>query len=200
MLAAIWQLFRNPGLVEAGISQLVILLLVLESSQFQSGLCTEEVVLLVSLDGGHPSSSHIVRRFDLPLVNEIKNLNVNPGCVLKMFRISKLFVVSSYFRFLSCTGSPLGPCSCGFSTGCHATFQHVSGFIVNSVWEFNSCAAESSVTSLRHSDRCTLGTVVKLQKSCCSPFAAVTKHNDSGAAAYLCVSGVTLQCSSLVRI
>ena len=58
---------------------------------------------------------------------------------------------------------------------------------------------ELSVTSLRHSDRCTLGTEVKLKISRCSPFAVVTEQTDPGAAAYLCVSGVAVPCSSLVK-
>ena len=29
-----------------------------------------------------------------------------------------------------------------FPTGGHTALQHVSGLIANSVWEFNSCAAE----------------------------------------------------------
>ena len=41
--------------------------------------CLEEVALLVSLDGEHPSSGHIVLRFDVPHVNDIENLIVNPG-------------------------------------------------------------------------------------------------------------------------
>ena len=45
---------------------------------------------------------------------------------------------------------------------------------------------ESSVTSSRHNYRCTLGRAVKLKKSCCSPFAVVTKQNDPAAAAHLC--------------
>ena len=57
---------------------------------------------------------------------------------------------------------------------------------------------ESLVTSSRHNDRCTHGTVVKLQTSCCSPFSVVTKQNDPAAAAYFCVSGLTVQCSSSV--
>ena len=138
----------------------VFLLFVLETSQYPSGLCLEEVALLVSLDGEHPSSSHIVLRFDLPHVNEIKNLIVKPGFVLKMFRFSKLFVVSSYFLsccFFSCTRSHLGPYCSYFSTGGHA-FQHVSDLTVNSVLRnFNLCAAGSSVTSSRHNDRCTHG-------------------------------------------
>ena len=52
---------------------------------------------------------------------------------------------------------------------------------------------ELSVTSLRHSDRCTLGKIVKLLISCCSPVSVVTEQNDPAAAAYLCVSGVTVQ-------
>ena len=57
---------------------MVILLLVLETSQYPSGLCPAEVALLVSLDGDHPSSRHIFLRFDLPHVNEIKNLHCQP--------------------------------------------------------------------------------------------------------------------------
>ena len=62
-----------------------------------SSLCLEEVALLFRHDGEHPSSGHIVLWFHLPRVDEIKNLIVNRGFVLKMFRLSKLFVVSSYF-------------------------------------------------------------------------------------------------------
>ena len=103
----------------------VILLLVLETSQYPSVLCPEEGAVL---------------RFDLP---QIKNLIVIPGFPLEVFRFSKLLVAPSYFRrcFLSCTGSPLGPCSCCFSTGGHTTFQHVSGLTVDSSWDFNLCAA-----------------------------------------------------------
>ena len=40
LLAAIWQLIRNPGLVGSRrIGLLVILLLVLETSEYQFGLC-----------------------------------------------------------------------------------------------------------------------------------------------------------------
>ena len=59
--------------------------------------------------------------------------------------------------------------------------------------------AESMAAPSRHNDRCTLGIVVKLQTSCFSPFLVITKQNDPTAAAYLCVSGVTVQCSSLDR-
>ena len=76
---------------------MVILLLVLETSQYPSGLCPEEVALLVSLHGEHPSSGHIVLRFDLPHANEIKNLSVNPRFVLEVFPFSKLLLESSYF-------------------------------------------------------------------------------------------------------
>ena len=80
-----------------GTGLLVILLLIMETSQYPSGVCPEEVSLLFGLDGDHPSSGHIVRRFDLSQVNEIKNFIVNPGIVLEMFRSSKLLVVSFYF-------------------------------------------------------------------------------------------------------
>ena len=75
----------------------VILLFILETSQYPSGLCPEEVALLVGLDGKYPSSRHIVLRFDLPQINEIKNLIVNPRFPLEVFRFSNLLVVSSYF-------------------------------------------------------------------------------------------------------
>ena len=80
-----------------GIGLYVILLLVLETSQYPSSLRPEEVALLVSLDGEYPSSGHMVLRFDLPQINEIRNLIVNPGFPLEVFRFSKLLVVSSYF-------------------------------------------------------------------------------------------------------
>ena len=47
---------------------------------------------------------------------------------------------------------------------------------------------ELSVTSLRHSDRCTLGIEVKLFLSCCSPFSVVMKQNDPAAACVLLAS------------
>ena len=68
---------------------MVILLFVLETSQYPSGLCPDEVALLVDLDGE--------LRFDLPPVNEIKNLILHPRFALEMFRFSKLLVVISYF-------------------------------------------------------------------------------------------------------
>ena len=50
---------------------MVILLVVLKTSQYPSGLCLEELALLISLDGEHPSSGHIVLRLALPHVKEI---------------------------------------------------------------------------------------------------------------------------------
>ena len=79
-----------------GISLLVFLLLVLESSSYPSG-CPEEVALLVGLDGDYPSSGYVVSRLDLPHINEVKNLIVSPGFVLMMFSFSKLLVITSYF-------------------------------------------------------------------------------------------------------
>ena len=75
-----------------GLGLEVILLLVLENSQYPSSLLPEGVPLLVGLDGEYPSSGHIVLRCDLPQINEIKNLIVNPGFPLEVFRL-----VSSYF-------------------------------------------------------------------------------------------------------
>ena len=64
LLAAKWQLIRNAGHVDTG---------------DPTGLCFEEVALLVGLDGEYLSSGHTVLRFDLPQINEIKNVIVNPG-------------------------------------------------------------------------------------------------------------------------
>ena len=69
---------------------MVLLLRVLEASQHSSGLCLEEVALFICLDGEHRSSGHIIFRFDLPHVNEIKNLIINQGFALKTLCISKL--------------------------------------------------------------------------------------------------------------
>ena len=88
---------------------LIFLLFVLETSQYQSFLCLEEVALFVRLDGEHPSSRNIISRFDLPDINKIENFIVNPGFVIQVFCFSELFVLSSWFfnwGFLSCTGSP----------------------------------------------------------------------------------------------
>ena len=79
------------------IGLLIFLLFVLETSQYPSGLCLEEVTLFVRLDGEHPYTGSIISRLDLPQVGEIKKLVANSGSVLKMFRFNKLVVVSLYF-------------------------------------------------------------------------------------------------------
>ena len=90
-------LMREKGLHEIFFARMVFLLRVLEVSQHSCGLCLEEVALFVRLDGEHPSSGHIIFRFDLPHVNEIKNFIINTGFALKTFCFSKPFLVSSYF-------------------------------------------------------------------------------------------------------
>ena len=62
-----------------------------------SGLCPEEVALLVRLNREYPSPCYMVSRLELPHVNEIKNLIVKEVFVLMVLRLSKLFVLSSYF-------------------------------------------------------------------------------------------------------
>ena len=57
----------------------------------------EEVALFVGLDGKYPSSGHTILPFELPHINEIKYLVVNPRFPLEVFRFSKLLAVSSYF-------------------------------------------------------------------------------------------------------
>ena len=61
---------------------LIFLLFVLETSQYPSGLCLEEVTLFFRLDGEIPSSDHIIFGFNLPHIDEIKHLVVNRGFVL----------------------------------------------------------------------------------------------------------------------
>ena len=146
---------------------------------------------------------YVILWFELPQMNEVKNLIVNPRFPLEEFRFSKLLVVSSYFlvwRFFSCTRPPFGSCSCSFSTGGHTTFQHVSGLTVNSFPEFNLWAA--GIVDHFIETQWSLHTWYSSQVeiSCCAPFSVVTKQNDPAAAAFLCISGVTVQCSSLVRI
>ena len=114
-----------------GIRLLRFLCLSLETSQYPSGFCLEEVTLFVRLDGEHPSSSHLFSRLNLPHIDEIKNLVVNPGSVFKMFWFRKLFAVT--FNFLGCllpfvheiSSWPLFR-GC-LSAGGHTAFQHVSG-------------------------------------------------------------------------
>ena len=98
-LAAIWQLIRSPGLVEArGLGLLIFLLFVLETFQYPSGIGLEEVTLSVRVDGEHPSSCHVRSRLHFPYVREIQNLVVNPGLKkIRVFCSSKLLAVSLYF-------------------------------------------------------------------------------------------------------
>ena len=98
LLAAIWQTHptsRTCG--SKGICLLIFLLSVLETSQYPSCLCLEEVTLFVLLDGKHRSSGYTIPRFDRPQINKIENFIINPGFVFQVFRFSKLFVISSYF-------------------------------------------------------------------------------------------------------
>ena len=76
---------------------LVIFLFILETSQYPSSLRPEEVALFVGLGGKYPSSGHMILRFELPQINEIKNLIVNPGFPLEVLCFSELLVVSSSF-------------------------------------------------------------------------------------------------------
>ena len=69
----------------------------LETCHYPSGFCSEDVALLVRLDGEHPSSDHTISRIELPHVDEIKNFVINLGTVLKLFRFSDLFLISSCF-------------------------------------------------------------------------------------------------------
>ena len=151
-----------------------------------SGLCLEEVALFVRLDGEHPSSGHIIFRFDLPHVNEIKNLIINQGFALNTFCFSNLvlpeLMLSFRARDLILALAPavfpqVAMQRSNMSPVRQSTLFGTSTFVL----------PESLVTSLRHNDPCTHGIVIKLQTSCCSPFSAVTEENDPAAAAYLCL-------------
>ena len=74
-----------------------LFLFVLESSQYPSRLYPEEVALLVGFYFKYPSTCYVMLRFEFPQINEVKNLIVNRGFPLEVFRSSKLLVVSSYF-------------------------------------------------------------------------------------------------------
>ena len=69
----------------------------LETSQYPSGFCPEEVALFVGVDGKYPSSGHIILRLELLRINEIKTwlqtMIFTPG----FFRFSKVLVAYSYF-------------------------------------------------------------------------------------------------------
>ena len=65
------------------------LLCVLETSQYPSGPCFKEVALLVNLDGEHPSSGHIVLRFDNHHVND-----ASENCtVCSIFELPELMIL-----------------------------------------------------------------------------------------------------------
>ena len=49
------------------------------------------------LAGKYPSTCYVILRFELHQINEVKNLVVNPGVPLEVFRSCKLLVVPSYF-------------------------------------------------------------------------------------------------------
>ena len=66
-LAAIWQLNRNPGLVEAGESVCnYSLCLSWNPLSIYSRLCPEDVALLVGFNGRYPSTCYVILRFELP--------------------------------------------------------------------------------------------------------------------------------------
>ena len=73
-----------------GICLLIFLLFVLETSEYPSCLCLQEVTFFVRLDGEYPSSGYMISRFDLTQINKIEDFVINPGCVPLVFRFSKL--------------------------------------------------------------------------------------------------------------
>ena len=75
------QLATHPKSRSCGIRRiclLMLLLFVLVTSQCPSGLCLEEVALFVCLDGEHPSSGHIISRFNLPHVDRDQKTRWQP--------------------------------------------------------------------------------------------------------------------------
>ena len=144
-----------------GIRLLIFLLFVLETSQYPSGRRLEEVMLFVRLDGEHPSSSHRICRLNLPHVNEIKNLIVNPGFVL---------VVSSYFLswcFLFVYGISFWPLFLPASP--QVAIQRSNMSLVRPSTRLGTSIfilPKLLVLSLRYNDLCTHDRVIKLHMSC----------------------------------
>ena len=68
----------------------------LETSQYPSGLCPEEVAFFVGVDGKHPVTQFFGLNFLIQ--KRSKNLIVNPGFPLEVFRSSKLLVVCTHIR------------------------------------------------------------------------------------------------------
>ena len=146
-------------------------LFVLETSQYPSGFDYEEVTLFE-----HPSSSHTFSRLHLPHVDEIKNQDLYSRCVasatcfiLVLLELMLLFVHGISFWLLF-----LLP------------FRQ---------WPYSVPTYPGSADN----DLCAHDIMVKLHMSCCFSFSVMTKQNDPVAAAYLCVSGVIVQCSSFIR-
>ena len=185
-----------------GISLWVFFLFVLETSQYQSGLCSGELsclsVLMVSTH--RPVTYFLGLNFLMSMRS--KNLVANPGSVLQMFRFSKLFVVSSTswadasFRARDLIWA-LVPAALP-----QVAMHRSNMSLVKPSTSFGTSIfmlPKSLVTPSRCNDRCTHGMGIKLHTSSWSPSSVVTKQNDPAAAAYLCVSGVIVQCSSYVR-
>ena len=130
----------------------VLLLFLLESSQYSSLLCLEEVALLVGFNGKYPSTCHVILRSHC-------QSRISTRCVsFQQTACSILILPGLTLLFVHEIAFWLFPAA---SPGSHATFQHVSGLIVNSVWSSTHVLPELLVTSLRHSDPCILGIVVK---------------------------------------
>ena len=97
-----------------GMRLLIFLLFVLETSQYPSGLCLEEVTLFIRLDGEHPSSCHTISRLLLLHVDDQKSrgqprictqgvlLQQTVCCILVLLELMLPFVhgVSFWLLFL----------------------------------------------------------------------------------------------------
>ena len=167
LLAAIWQLIWNPGLVEDGESVCwYSFCLSWKPLSTHLAFAFRKLPFFVRLDGEYPSSGYMIARFDLTQINKIEDFVINPGFVLLVFRFSKLFVISSYFLswgFLSCARTPFCLNSCCLFRRIVLHRSNTSLVRPSTPFGTSTCIIpEFFVISLRYNDRCTHGIVVKL--------------------------------------
>ena len=158
---------------------LMLLLFVLETSQYQSGLCLEEVALSVCLDGEHPSSCHIISRFNLPHVDEITKTSLSTQDLYSRcfgsancLQYPRTYWADASFRardlILAVVPAALP----------QVARQRSNMSLVRPSTPFGTSIImlpKSLVTSFRYYDRCTHDTVINLHMSCWSPFSVATK-------------------------
>ena len=200
LLAALRQLIRNPGIVEAGESVLLVtILFVLGTSQYPYGLFLRKLpclsVLMVStiVRSNRPSvslSSYQWNQEPLLATPDSHSTCFDSSNCLYYPRAS--WTDASFrARDLILTFAP--------AASPQVAIQCTNLFLVwpSTPHGTSICVPESliSLSSRSINDRCTHCIVVKLQTSCCAPLSVITKQNDPAATAYLlCAPSVTVQC------